>query len=255
MKRELSIAVQKKAALNAMLIAVTVTICTAAITMFTSTTANAQEISKTTPYIDVNATASREVVPDEIYLRILLSEEPSKGKIKVEEQQKEVVKVLKELDIPVENLSVEEMSSNLHTFFFKRDQTWATKSLQLKIRSAKEMASVFSRLNQAGISEISLVNAKVSKELENQVREELMREAAAKAKRNAEILTEALGTTIGKPLYIAQRFSYTPLYNYRRTKSTLMMANYDGASSAEEDDIEMGKTQLSLSVECKFEIK
>ncbi|MDD5963306.1 MAG: hypothetical protein PUC92_05000, partial [bacterium] len=38
------------------------------------------------PYVDLYSNASREVTPDEIYLKICLDEEPAKGKFKLADQ-------------------------------------------------------------------------------------------------------------------------------------------------------------------------
>src|SRR5574344_2052247 len=85
------------------------------------------------PYVDLYSNASREVTPDEIYLKICLDEEPAKGKFKLADQQREVVKVLKALDIPVENLTVYDMESDLHRYILKKNQTYAKKVLLLKV--------------------------------------------------------------------------------------------------------------------------
>ena len=69
------------------------------------------------PYIEVTGKAEMEVVPDRIYLRIVINEKDNKGKVSVEQQEKEMFKQLKSIGIDLEKqLSVQDMSSDLQTY-------------------------------------------------------------------------------------------------------------------------------------------
>lgn len=73
------------------------------------------------PYLEVNGRAEMEVAPDEIYVRITINEQDSKGKVTVLQQEKDMVRRLKDLGIDVEKkLVVQDMSSDL----FKRKDSF-----------------------------------------------------------------------------------------------------------------------------------
>ena len=62
------------------------------------------------PYIEVTGRAEMEVAPDEIYVRITINEQDSKGKTTVLQQEKDMVRRLKDLGIDVdEKLVVQDM--------------------------------------------------------------------------------------------------------------------------------------------------
>ena len=127
------------------------------------------------PYLEVNGRAEMEVAPDEIYVRITINEQDSKGKVTVLQQEKDMVRRLKDLGIDVEKkLVVQDMSSDL----FKRKDVSTSKTYQLEVNSATQLAHVFQALQAVGISDASIERTDVSNmdELRQQVRA-----AAAKA--------------------------------------------------------------------------
>ena len=87
------------------------------------------------PYLEVNGRAEMEVAPDEIYVRITINEQDSKGKVTVLQQEKDMVRRLKDLGIDVEKkLVVQDMSSDL----FKRKDVSTSKTYQLEVNSATQ---------------------------------------------------------------------------------------------------------------------
>lgn len=87
-----------------------------------ATTASAQPTETFPSYIEVNGVAEREVAPNEIYLSITINERDSKGKISIDEQQREMVAVLKKLGVkPAEQLKMLDLTSS----YFKRGNALA----------------------------------------------------------------------------------------------------------------------------------
>ena len=77
--------------------------------------------------------ADREVTPDEIYVRIVINEKDNKGKVSVEQQEKEMFRRLKAAHIDIEkDLVVQDMSSDLQTYFLRKNAILSTKTYQLK---------------------------------------------------------------------------------------------------------------------------
>ena len=53
------------------------------------------------PYIEVTGTAMMEVVPDEIYVKIILREKDQRGKTELEQQEKKLFQTLQKVGIDV----------------------------------------------------------------------------------------------------------------------------------------------------------
>lgn len=71
-------------------------------------------------YIEVSGTAEMEIVPDQIYLKIVISEK-DKGKKTVEQQEKAMIAILQKLGIDVrKDLLMKDMSSNFKSYFLKK---------------------------------------------------------------------------------------------------------------------------------------
>lgn len=71
-------------------------------------------------YIEVSGTAEMEIVPDQIYLKIVISEK-DKGKKTVEQQEKAMIAILQKLGIDIrKDLLMKDMSSNFKSYFLKK---------------------------------------------------------------------------------------------------------------------------------------
>ena len=65
------------------------------------------------PYIEVTGTAMMEVVPDEIYVKIILREKDQRGKTELEQQEKKLYQTLQKVGIDVKkDLAVRNMAGN-----------------------------------------------------------------------------------------------------------------------------------------------
>lgn len=65
------------------------------------------------PYIEVTGTAMMEVVPDEIYVKIILREKDQRGKTELEQQEKKLFQTLQKVGIDVKkDLAVRNMAGN-----------------------------------------------------------------------------------------------------------------------------------------------
>ena len=71
------------------------------------------------PYLEVNGRAEMEVAPDEIYVRITINEQDSKGKVTVLQQEKDMVRRLKDL-----GRICRATCSNARTFPLRRPTNW-----------------------------------------------------------------------------------------------------------------------------------
>ena len=148
-------------------------------------------------FVEVSSSAYREVAPNMVYLSITINERESKGRITVEEQERDMVAALKALGIKTNlYLRVSDMSSSL----LKRNQAVTTKTYQLKLNEVALVGEVYTALNEIGITTINI--EKVTNTNMDAIQNELRVEAIQNARANAKLMAEALDQTVGKAFYI-----------------------------------------------------
>lgn len=216
----------------------------------------AQNYNQEQNYIEVSTRVEKQITPDMIYINIVIREADSKTKNYLETKEKEMIKALQSIKIDVEkNLTVKDMNSNLKQYFLKKDNILATKSYTLKVSTADEVATVFDLLNSIGISDVNLNRTAISPELEKKVKDELLADAAKKAKENATILAEAVGSKAGKALYIQNYYNFAqPVAANYALRSTKSFATADGIMEESIPTLEINKSSVSINVTCRFEI-
>ena len=198
------------------------------------------------PYIEVTGKAEMEVVPDEIYLRIVINEKDNKGKVSVDQQEKEMFKQLKGIGIDLEkNLVVQDMSSDLQTYFLRKNAILSTKAYQLKVNSAQQLGEAF---QTAGISDVNIEKTDVSNIEE--LRQEVRTNAAKAARKNAEVLAAALGQQAKEAIFVQDYgFNMRPYANVLMAKS---MAVADAAGEEAAPQLEFQKIKIEHSVMVRF---
>ena len=199
------------------------------------------------PYIEVTGKAEMEVVPDEIYLRIVINEKDSK--VSVDQQEKEMFKQLKGIGIDLEkNLVVQDMSSDLQTYFLRKNAILSTKAYQLKVNSAQQLGEAFQALQTAGISDVNIEKTDVSNIEE--LRQEVRTNAAKAARKNAEVLAAALGQQAKEAIFVQDYgFNMRPYANVLMAKS---MAVADAAGAEAAPQLEFQKIKIEHSVMVRF---
>ncbi len=76
-------------------------------------------------YIEVTGTAEMEIVPDQIYLNIILNESDIKGKITLENLEKSMIKKLDTLGIDLnKDLAIIDLASNFKYYFIKENKIY-----------------------------------------------------------------------------------------------------------------------------------
>lgn len=206
-------------------------------------------------YIEVNGRAEMEVAPDEIYLSITINEKDNKGKVSIDQQEKDMFNRLKNIGIDLEkDLTVQDMSTDLQTYLLKKNAIRTQKSYQLKVNSTAMLAKVFQALGDAGISEVNVEKTAISNIQE--LRKELRVVAAKAAQENASQLAEAVGRKVGKALYI-QDYSYVQPYFRNVAVKSMANVTLDMAAGAVEQApaLDFEKTMLELSVTARFSME
>ncbi len=205
------------------------------------------------PNVQVNGRAERMITPNEFDLMIVINERDSKGKITVEQQQKEMVSTLKRLGVDVEKQLT---FANLSSEFFKKKTSVATAKYQLRLNSAADVTRVWQALNDLDISNVSIL--KVGHSDIEQLKSEVRREAIINARECATQLAEAIGQKIGPCFYIYDsNYDVTPRF-YNNMAVSRAKAYADGAvEEATEDEpaLEFKNLKLEYSVQAKFVLK
>ncbi len=182
------------------------------------------------PYLETTATFTQEIIPDRIYLSILITEKDTKGKIPVEVQEDKMIKKLKTLGIDTDKqLTVSDLSSNFQKHFLKKTDIVKSKSFTLLIYDGTTANKAFIALEEMNISNVSLDKTEYSKLEELKI--ELKAKVMAKAKKQAESLLKPLNQQLGKAIFISDLQSNVyPISNKRsRNRSTNGYFNHDEA--------------------------
>lgn len=210
---------------------------------------SAQQAETFPSYIEVNGVAEKEIAPNEIYLSITINERDSKGKISIDEQQRDMVAVLKKLGVkPAEQLKMLDLTSS----YFKRGNALAKAQYELKLTSAVEVARVWRALDELGISQVTV--QKVSHTDIETFKKEVRADAMRAARDNARALAEAIDQKAGKCFWIADYSS--------PVKTTFAVANMKARgvmeesvsfdAMVEEEGLEFQTINLQHRVQAKF---
>jgi uncharacterized protein YggE len=210
---------------------------------------SAQQAEIFPSYIEVNGVAEKEIAPNEIYLSITINERDSKGKISIDEQQRDMVAVLKKLGVkPAEQLKMLDLTSS----YFKRGNALAKAQYELKLTSAVEVARVWRALDELGISQVTV--QKVSHTDIETFKKEVRADAMRAARDNARALAEAIDQKAGKCFWIADYSS--------PVKTTFAVANMKARgvmeesvsfdAMVEEEGLEFQTINLQHRVQAKF---
>lgn len=214
----------------------------------------AQEVVQ--PFIRINTTVQKEVTPNEIYLRITISEKDYKGKKTLEQMQEALIGALKinRIDIP-ECLSLNYMGSEIEYKSFSRSiKPKSEATYTLKLHDAATMQSVIAELEKRQISNIELAGTKFTNE--QSIKAELGTMAMLQAKAEAQQLAGAIGQEAGKALSISSYLNSNQiqprLYKSRNTvESEDAAIQNNGAATT----ISIGKITYNFTVEVRFELK
>jgi uncharacterized protein YggE len=206
-------------------------------------------------YVEVTGMAKMEVMPDRIYLRIILNETNSKGKTVLNNQERDMITVLRTIQgVNVEeDLTMKDLESQFKYKIIFDNQIYLSKVYELIVNNGKIAGEVITKLEKAGISTIKLI--KVDHTQMEQFQKTVLENAIKNAKIKASAIAESIGQTIGNAIHISER----QMYASNRSELHLKMAAYeyegaDGVSSYT-SEVEFSKIKIEATVDAKFELK
>ncbi len=95
------------------------------------------------PYLETTGRVDTSVVPDRIYLNILLTERDTKGKMSVEELENQMAKQLEALGIDLKKqLFLTDVASNFKKYFLKQTEVLKAKSYSLLVYDGRTAGRV-----------------------------------------------------------------------------------------------------------------
>ena len=206
------------------------------------------------PYIEVVGNGEMEIVPNEIYISFTLKERmDGKKKITIEDQEKEMKKLLQKAGFDLEKLSLADASAGFVPVKRKKQEVLTSKNYILKVATTTEVASAFDVLDT-----VEALNADITRVAHSEIekyRKEVKIIAVKAAKEKAGYLLDAIGEKVGKPLMVQEREQYDdvmPMANYRM-KAMGVMTDSEMAPD-EMPELSFQKIKLKYSVFARFAI-
>lgn len=203
-------------------------------------------------YIEITGTAKKQVVPDEIYISITLTEKNHKKTI--EEQERMLLANLKSLGVDLDkDFSVSNFKGNYTRHFLKRNEVEKIKQYQLIVHDGSMLSKTFTVLDQLNITNANITKVDHS-EIEK-IRRQTKINSLKAAKEKAAQYAEAIDQKIGKALFIQENdpSNYYPNYKNKgfNTSNTIVAQGY--ASTI--DELAFQQITVTASVLTRFELK
>ncbi len=209
------------------------------------------------PYIEVTGQIETEVTPNEIYLNIVLNENDKKGKISIEQQENQIIAVLKSLQIDLDkNFSVLDFDGYYKRKFLANDEVTKKKRYELIVNDGETLGKVYYALDNIDVSNVSIV--KTSHSDIEKIRRETKLKALKAAKEKAHDYASAINQTIGKALFIQEirNLPNNRLYgNHLNVLNEVVVTGY-GARSKEEkiQGLNVKAIIIAETVQAKFSL-
>jgi uncharacterized protein YggE len=225
--------------------------CVVIFLMFLSIKSFAQrsEVETQKPHIEVVGTAELEIIPNEIFIAIILKERMvNKEKISIESQEEQLKTSLKNSGFDLKNLTLTDAGAALARLRGKQKDLLTGKSYSLKVASVEELNKAFTIFDQLDIE-----NADVNRVSHTEIdkyRKEVRIKAIQAAKAKAQYLLEAIGEKLGKPLLINE----LQTYDIDRNRNELMLNVRSVVDYKSDDLIGFKAIKLTSSINVKFEI-
>lgn len=207
------------------------------------------------PYLETTAVVDTLVIPNRIYLSILITEKDTRGRTSVEELENRMNTKLTGLGIDTKKqLTLSDVTSNFKKYFLKGTDVLKNKAYTLLVYDAETAGKVIVGLESIEISNVHLNKTEYSRIEELKI--ELKQKAVLKAKMQAESMLKPLNQKIGKALYISDLNSN--ITNLLQGKAAgIQIRGYSSFKAKEYKpiDIEFEKIKIESAVTIKFGIE
>lgn len=163
--------------------------------------AQSPEATVEKPFIEVTGHAIQKVVPDEIYITIVLKErDRGREKYTIELQLQDLQQALKLIQIPIENLDVSNAKADYIRVKWNKKDIVARSEYTLKVKNAEEVVKVFDKLDELNVDNAYI--SKVSHSKITLIKKEVEVAAIKAAYEKAQYLLAAIGQKPGTALVV-----------------------------------------------------
>ncbi|SNR35082.1 SIMPL domain-containing protein [Flavobacterium sp. ov086] len=224
-----------------------------ALLIFITTNTFSQNKSTTEkPFIEVSGQADTLVLPNKIWINVILMEKDSKGKKSVEELEKDMIQKLQSIGINTEkDLSLNYMSSNFRNYLLKQTDIFKSKSYSILVSDANTTAKVFIRLEEIGISNVQI--SKLENTEEKKIKLLINAKAILNAKQIAESFAKPLNQKIGNAIQISNfEIMSNQLAGMVSGIAIRGISSKESVAENYEPTMEFEKIKISSSVQSKF---
>jgi uncharacterized protein YggE len=226
--------------------------------LFALLTINSFSQTKTSidkPYIESSGKADTLVIPNKIWINVLLMEKDFKGKKSVEDIEKEMIQKLQEIGIDVnKTLSINDISSNYKFYLLKQTDIFKSKSYSILVKNASEASKVFIGLEKIGISNVRI--EKIENSDEKKIKLLINGKAILNAKETAESFTKPLNQKVGNAIQISNFEDFSSQLAGRVSGIAIRGSrSLYAEETSNEPNIEFEKIKISSTVQVRFLIE
>lgn len=208
------------------------------------------------PYLEVAGSADSLVAPDEIYIRIYVSEKNAKERLSLEEQETKMYQSFKTIGINTDkDLSIRNMGSSLRQHLFKGGDVLKSRHYILKVANAATAEKVFEQLERLDIADAGVES--VGHSQMEQIRNLLRSGAVTNARERAVALTKPLGQSVGAAIHLEDHEVYRQTENTRRRGEEVIYKVKTDRSQASGgfQDIEFEKIKVTANIKAQFMLR
>ena len=204
------------------------------------------------PFIEVTGTASKEIIPDRIFISIILSDKVVNNEnYTIQTQEDKLKKALININIDLNNLVLSDAISEITWGKRKESGFVVKKKYVLQVKNSEEVSKVFGELYAINIKESSILRTEHSKI--DSLKKEVRIIAIKAAKDKAEYLLTAIGEQLDKPLEIREQNIYSQRDDEVANKSNVFSNQVSVEASPTETSFK--PFTISFSYFIKYSIK
>ena len=210
--------------------------------------------------ITVTGSAEMEIVPDEIYVQVILKEYERKGqgKINIETIKRDFLNNAKAIGIHDSAISIAGYDGYTNPWLRKKnkkDELYATISYQIKIKESRQLDALVDKLDDNATANFFIHKTSHSKLAE--YRKQLKIQAVKAAKEKAQYLAGAIDEKIDIAVTINEPVEYfTPYYNERVANVQMKEQSVRGVEIADDTAaVDFRKIKLKYDVTVVFSLK
>lgn len=211
--------------------------------------------------ISVSGSAEMEIVPDEIYVNIVLREYQKRG-----ENKKELEALKNDFLTACKTASIADSAISIVSYTGYNDYFWLRKkkknpdlmasiTYQVKFSASKQMDELVDKLDDEATQSFSIVSTSHSKMTE--FRKQLKTQAVIAAKNKATYLTDAINEKLGAAITIKEPAepSFTRMSNVSNMRSQAIVSYERNDGNASVIDVDFKKIKLRFEVDVVFALQ